>query len=71
MSTIGAFEGRSDESLAEEVKTELQAWFGDSVAEWKLLRNYRIPYAQPNQASYGPACTFGLTHISNICIVSD
>lgn len=51
VSTIGAFEGRSDDSLAEEVRTELQPWFGSSVANWRLLRNYRIPYAQPNQAS--------------------
>ena len=51
VSTIGAFEGRSDDSLAEEVKGELQPWFGSSVADWKLLRNYRIPYAQPNQVS--------------------
>ena len=49
MSTIGAFEGRPDEDLAGVVKAELEPWFGPSVKEWQLLRNYRIPYAQPNQ----------------------
>ena len=49
VSTIGSFEGRSDSSLAEEVKAELEPWFGTSVRDWQLLRNYRIPYAQPNQ----------------------
>lgn len=51
VSTIGTFDGQSDDSLAEEVKAELEPWFGRSVSEWKLLRNYRIPYAQPNQVS--------------------
>ena len=49
VSTIGAFESRSDESLATTVKEELEPWFGAVVKDWRLLRNYRIPYAQPNQ----------------------
>lgn len=52
MSTIGAFEGRPDEDLAGEVKAELEQWFGKDVRKWELLRNYRIPYAQPNQVQF-------------------
>ena len=50
VSLLGTYPDKSDADLAEEVKKELQSWFGDSVTDWQLLRNYRIPYAQPNQA---------------------
>ncbi len=51
VSTIGTQDQLSDEQLAEEVKAELGAWFGAGrIKAWKLLRVYRIPFAQPNQA---------------------
>lgn len=40
-----------DADVAETVKRELDAWFpGKGVSKWRLLRTYRIPYAQPPQA---------------------
>ncbi|CAL8463731.1 g3265 [Coccomyxa elongata] len=50
-STIGTQPEMSDAQLADAVKAELEAWFGaDETAAWQLLRIYRIPFAQPNQA---------------------
>ena len=50
VSTIGTQDQFSDEHLADEVKSELGPWFGTArVAAWKLLRVYRIPFAQPDQ----------------------
>ncbi len=50
VSTIGTQDQLSDEQLAEEVKAELGPWFGAGRVEaWKLLRVYRVPFAQPNQ----------------------
>lgn len=55
VSTIGTQSRLSEAELAEEVKRELGAWFGrDQVAAWKLLRSYRIPFAQPNQVNLTP-----------------
>ena len=51
VSTIGTQDDMSDEQLAEAAKAELAAWFGEQhTATWELLRIYRIPFAQPNQA---------------------
>lgn len=50
VSTIGTYDNLSDEELERDVKEELTGWFGGTVQDWKLLRNYRIPFAQPNQA---------------------
>jgi phytoene dehydrogenase-like protein len=36
-------------SLEERVRAQLTEWFGAEVAEWQLLRVYRIPHAQPDQ----------------------
>lgn len=42
----------SDEELASAVQKEMEQWFGSKqVADWQLLKVYRIPFAQPNQAS--------------------
>ena len=50
VSTIGTQSNLSEEELADAIKKELGEWFGSSqVAAWKLLRSYRIPFAQPNQ----------------------
>lgn len=39
-----------DATIETKVRKELSTWFGaNKVAEWRLLRIYRIPYAQPNQ----------------------
>ncbi len=38
-----------DETLAENMKSELKQWYGNHVADWKLLKTYRIQYALPNQ----------------------
>jgi hypothetical protein len=42
-----------DTALEGAVRDHLGSWFGKSeVAGWKLLRIYRIPFAQPNQARH-------------------
>ncbi|KAL0909203.1 hypothetical protein M5K25_020050 [Dendrobium thyrsiflorum] len=47
----GGGAGRSDEELAAEVVRELGGWFGpEEVRSWKLLRTYRIGFAQPDQS---------------------
>lgn len=38
-----------NETLAENMKTELQYWYGSQVDDWKMLKTYRINYALPNQ----------------------
>ena len=40
----------NDPTLLERVIEQLHGWFGDQVGEWSLLRQYRIPFALPNQA---------------------
>jgi len=53
ISTIGTQSDVSDAQLAEKCREEMAEWFGaDEVASWKLLRVYRIPYAQPNQVMF-------------------
>ena len=31
------------------VRTQMAVWFGPGVREWRHLRTYRIPHAQPGQ----------------------
>jgi len=51
VSTVGTFPEMSDAQLEAAVRTHAQKWFGKSeVDSWTLLRTYRIPYSQPNQA---------------------
>lgn len=51
VSTIGTRAELDDRALAAAVQRELGPWFGErEVAAWQLLRVYRIPFAQPNQA---------------------
>ncbi|MCW5964430.1 MAG: FAD-dependent oxidoreductase, partial [Bryobacterales bacterium] len=38
-----------ESALADQVRAELQGWFGKQVGAWRYLRSYRIPFAQPNQ----------------------
>ena len=38
-----------DATLAKNMKTELKKWYGNQVADWKILKTYRIQYALPNQ----------------------
>ena len=39
----------NDETLSENIKTELKTWFGNSVNDWQMIKTYRIKYALPNQ----------------------
>ena len=39
----------NDETLAENMKTELKTWYGNQVNDWKMIKTYRIKYALPNQ----------------------
>ena len=51
VSTLGTRPELDDAALAAAAQRELGAWFGaDAVAAWRLLRVYRIPFAQPSQA---------------------
>jgi phytoene dehydrogenase-like protein len=38
-----------DETLAENMKTELKYWYKNQVDDWKMIKTYRINYALPNQ----------------------
>lgn len=38
-----------DDALAAAVTGEMVRWFGEAVNEWRHLRTYRIPHAQPAQ----------------------
>lgn len=38
-----------DQQLADNVKQELQTWYGESVNDWSFLKRYHIPYALPEQ----------------------
>lgn len=61
VTVVGALPGISDDVLDFQVRQQLEAWFpssaaasGDSTGDtsvkmWKLLKIYRIPYAQPAQ----------------------
>ena len=49
-STVGTLDELSDAALEAEVRRQLGGWFGaGQVQAWKLIRIYRIPFAQPNQ----------------------
>ena len=39
----------SDEILAQNIKGELNSWYGNQVNGWRMLKTYRINYALPNQ----------------------
>ncbi|QDZ24710.1 amine oxidase [Chloropicon primus] len=53
VSLVGDWE-EGDEELGRRVRGELAEWFGeDFVGSWRLLRGYRIPYAQPRQGGLG------------------
>ncbi len=38
-----------DETLAQNIKSELKNWYGNQVEDWKMIKTYRINYALPNQ----------------------
>ena len=51
----------TDESLSSTVHQEMSQWFGDKqTADWKLLKMYRVPFAQPNQV--GQTHSVSLNH---------
>ena len=37
-----------DETLANNMKSELKQWYGNQVDDWKLIKVYKINYALPN-----------------------
>lgn len=50
VSVIGSRDDMTDESLSSAVHQEMSHWFGDEqTADWKLLKVYRVSFAQPNQ----------------------
>ena len=51
VSTVGTVDKMSEADLVKSVKRELKEWFGPEASSWVFMRNYRIPYAQPNQVS--------------------
>ncbi|HEY8506025.1 MAG TPA: FAD-dependent oxidoreductase, partial [Gemmataceae bacterium] len=48
LSVIGA-PGEGDEALDAQARRQMGGWFGAAVAQWRLLRVYRIPHALPDQ----------------------
>lgn len=51
VSTVGMKPDLSEEQLQATIREELADWFGEKagVQEWRHLRTYRIPFAQPSQ----------------------
>ena len=49
VSTVGTLDKMSEADLVKSVQRELKEWFGPEASTWVFMRNYRIPYAQPNQ----------------------
>jgi len=39
----------TDFELAENMKKELEQWYGKQVQDWKMIKTYRIDYALPIQ----------------------
>lgn len=61
-----------DETLAENMKTELKQWYGNQVEDWKLLKTYRIKYALPNQEKVSNEVTHSEIKINdNLFICGD
>ena len=59
VSVIGSHDDMTDESLSSAVHQELTQWFGEKqTADWKMLKVYRVPFAQPNQVSVCHFCPF-------------
>lgn len=40
--------GHNDETLVQQVLTELEPWYGEEVQHWEHLKTYRVKYALPN-----------------------
>lgn len=38
----------NDETIADNIKTELKQWYGKQVEDWQLLKTYKINYALPD-----------------------
>lgn len=50
VSIIGSHDDMTDDALSSAVHQEMSHWFGaKQTDDWKLLRMYRVPFAQPNQ----------------------
>ena len=50
VSIIGSCDDMTDDALSSAVHQEMSQWFGaKQTDDWKLLRVYRVPFAQPNQ----------------------
>lgn len=54
-----------DVTLAKNMKIELKKWYGNQVADWKLLKTYRINYALPNQEKVCNEVTHSEIRINN------
>lgn len=51
--------GLDEATLASAVETQLQGWYGSQVRGWRLLRQDRIPHAQPLQTPEALAARSG------------
>jgi phytoene dehydrogenase-like protein len=45
--SVSVVKSEAEDGLEEKVKHQLESWFGESVAKWRLLRHYRIKEAIP------------------------
>ena len=65
VSVIGSHDDMTDESLSSAVHQELTQWFGKKqTADWKMLKVYRVSFAQPNQVSLCHLNPFGICSTS-------
>ena len=70
ITVVGDVDGISDTELEEAVREELRGWWGrEAIEDWKLLRIYRIPYAQPAQSF--PYEAFSSTGLNPRRVVGD
>ena len=64
VSVIGSHDDMTDESLSSAVHQEMSQWFGEKqTADWKLLKVYRVSFAQPNQVTMLSLLTYTTRHV--------
>ena len=77
VSTVGTHPELDDATLESTVRQQMGEWFGPfDVASWKLLKIFRIPYAQPDQVldqhhslfSHFFACSLHLPISNALCV---
>ncbi len=56
-------ENHGNTCMEETVRSQLANWFGSQVKNWRHLRTYRLPKAQPNQSPPFPSSNFSRSQL--------